>query len=675
MRRLAASALVLAAFSSPSFLRAQGPTAAPAASVSAAAAVSGSVSGSALADPGAKVKTYQGALSASKLGNYETAPYNPDEIREIVTVAQESLIAGRAAEVIATLTGVVESKRFDLVAREPEGRAAWRMLGEAYAQSGVHGLARVYFRKAAAGPVKEGTSRAAARRLTDLALDDEAYAQGISDLAPIVKAAPDSSELRGELDYLVGRQAESEGDVDTALKSYAAIVPLSRFWSSATYRRGLLEVDAGRYVEAEKLFCEVADPKRQDNSAPVFADERFFAVRDLARLALGRLAHEGKRFDDARYYYYLVPQDSKRLSEALYESATARYEAGDYDGARDLLDELATLGEGHVYDDESRVLDAYVDVAQCKFEDAAKKLDAFLAAYVPVRERVHALATGPNLDVRAFLEKGDPSGKTPASAHVADIDARIWRRLEADPALLFVVRARRRLAAQLAGLVSAKGQLDGLAETLGPSGSSMGKTPKPAIDPKTLGASTEEKASDVRVAIEAIRKELTALEKNGANATQLAPLRAKLDELTEKASALEANAATVTDEGAALAATGLPGLVAADKKQAIGLEAEARKVLGELDAAAVVLARDALRRLDKRSGRLVARARLAKIDVVLGRKKGLEVEVDAIRQGILPKGAIDSIDAARYLQDDEEYWPFEGDEWLDEVVGFEQGEK
>ena len=50
--------------------------------------------------------------------------------------------------------------------------------------------------------------------------------------------------------------------------------------------------------------------------APVFADERFFAVRDLARLALGRVAHEAGRFDDARYYYYLVPRDSDRLAEA-----------------------------------------------------------------------------------------------------------------------------------------------------------------------------------------------------------------------------------------------------------------------------------------------------------------------------------------------------------------------
>ena len=33
--------------------------------------------------------------------------------------------------------------------------------------------------------------------------------------------------------------------------------------------------------------------------------------------------------------------------------------------------------------------------------------------------------------------------------------------------------------------------------------------------------------------------------------------------------------------------------------------------------------------------------------------------------------ALDSLDAARYLKDNEEYWPFEGDDWPDEFVGGE----
>jgi hypothetical protein len=676
MKRLLAGSFVLAGLLSPFALtRAAPPAPAPAGSVSASAtapvaATPASGAPSVLADPGYKIKGYQEALGAAKLGGPST-PYSPEEVREIVQAQQEAMIAGRLSEVVSVLSGVVESKRFELVSREPEGRAAYRLLGEALAREGVHSLARVYLRKAAAGPYKEATSRSATRRLTDLALEDEAYAQGISDLAPILKAAPDSQELRGELDYLVGRQAESEGDVEGAIKAYTAIVPLSRFWSSATYRRGVLEVDKGHMQEAEKLFCQVADPKRQDDSAPVFADDRFFAVRDLARLALGRLAHEGKRHDDARYYYYLVPQDSKRLAESLYESATTRYEAGDYDGARDLLDELATLGGGHVYDDESRVLDAYVDIAQCKFEDASKKLEAFLLLYGPVRDRAHALAKGPDEDIRVFLERGDRSteaGTSGAKGVAIETDAKIWRRLEADPALLVILRARRRLAAQLAGLGAAEKQLEGITDTL-----TGGKT-KAAIDPTKIGPTDEEKAAEVREALDAIRNELALLKKSGGSAAEIAKLEGEVQALTDKAAAMEAPSAAPTDQELAKGA-GLPAMTAHDAKQAKYLGARGKLILAELDVAAIALTRDALLRLDKRTSRLVARARLAKIDVVLGRKKGLENEVDAIRQGILPKGAIDSLDAERYLQDNEEYWPFEGDEWLDEVIGVEQGER
>jgi len=665
LRRGGSALLVAAMLSAPLVLRAQeGTSAAPAP----AASTSTTPTPSTAIDPGYKAQVYQGALAQAKLGGAAGSPFTPDEVREKVAEGQGALSVGRIGDVIASMTAIVESPRFSLVMREPEGRAAYRLLGEAHALGGVHAIARHYLRKAATGPAKEATTRAAARRLTDLALEDEAYEQGIADLSPIVKASEGAQELRGELDYLVGRLAESTGDLDGAMKAYSAIVPLSRFWSSATYRRGLLEVNRDRYVEAEKLFCQVADPKRQDSSAPVFADDRFFAVRDLARLALGRLAHEGKRYDDARYYYYLVPQDSRRLSESLYESATTRYEAGDFNGARELMDELMTLGEGHVYDDESHVLDAYIDIAQCSFENAGKKLDAFLGSYTPVRDRAHALSTGADVELRAFLERGDKSTGEPGKA--MDVDARIWRRLEADPALLFIVRARRRLAAQIGGLATSKKELEGIAGIVG----STGKA-KPAIDVSQLGATPEEKALDARAAVDAIRKELAALEKAGAPKDKLDKLRAELDALVEKVGTLEEGAAAIVDESAPLAGAGLPAMIAADSKQANALEARAKVILGELDAAALVLARDALKRFDKRSSRLVARARLAKIDVVLGRKKGLESEVDAIRLGVLPKGAIDSINAARYLEDSEEYWPFEGDEWLDEVIGVEQGER
>ena len=153
------------------------------------------------------------------------------------------------------------------------------------------------------------------------------------------------ADAKAEVRYLTGRTREAAGDPDPPpTRPTPTSIAHSRWWSQATYLRGLIALDAGRLKEAEDLLCKVADPKRQGRTTPVFADQRFFAVRDLARLALGRLAHEESRFDDSRYYYYLVPRDSERLAEALYEAATSRYEKKDYDGALELLDELRRAG-------------------------------------------------------------------------------------------------------------------------------------------------------------------------------------------------------------------------------------------------------------------------------------------------------------------------------------------
>ena len=115
----------------------------------------------------------------------------------------------------------------------------------------------------------------------------------------------------------------------------------------------------------------------------------------------------------------------------------------------------------------------------------------------------------------------------------------------------------------------------------------------------------------------------------------------------------------------------LPDLLRVDQAREVDLQTRLVSARKELGDAELVLAKDALHRLDLRISRLLRRARLGRIESVLGRKRALEVEVEAIRLGYLPQDAVDSLEAARYLEDNEEYWPFEGDDWPDEYVGGE----
>jgi hypothetical protein len=196
------------------------------------------------------------------------------------------------------------------------------------------------------------------------------------------------------------------------------------------------------------------------------------------------------------------------------------------------------------------------------------------------------------------------------------------------------------------------------------------------LRPTTESASdTAQKAREAIDALEGVEHQIADLEAAHAPTSTLDPLRAELAALRQEAtkmnSAAQAAAATTGDATTTAPGADLPDLLRSDASSVAELQ---RRIAGsrrELGDAEVQLAKDALHRLDLRLSRLLRRARLGRIESVLGRKRALEVEVEAIRLGYLPSDAVDSLDAAQYLEDNEEYWPFEGDDWPDEYVGSE----
>lgn len=611
------------------------------------------------------MRAYHDAMARRRLGSADAMRI--EQVGARVADAEALVSVGRHDEAIAKMTEVVEHPKFDLVAETQEGRAALYLLGHALAAAGIHESARAYLRKSLA---QKGAwdrygayARRAVRRLVEIALETRDYKAGLGDLASVPPAAP--AEIRGEVAYLTGKAKEASGDPEGALAAYAQVPQTSRFWSQATYLSGIVNVERGRLKEGENLFCKVADPKRQDRSTPVFADERFFAVRDLARLALGRVAHEQARFDDARYYYYLVPRDSDRLAEALYEAATSRYEKKDYEGARELLDDLVALKTHHRYEDEARILDAYIDLALCRFPEADKKLVAFVRAYEPVRNAARRLGTSER-GTRALLDAArsgsDAGGGDVAGASVSPDQMRAVAALvRIDPAYGEIARKRAVLEREASGLKLASVTLGDMQRSLATTGGV-----RPQVEDN---GDPFDKAQDARAAIDGVRRQIDDLEQGKAPADRVAPLRKELAALQARLGGDAAAAATAAAQAAAGA--DLPDLLRTDTSRAAALTGELGGVRTELTAAETALAKDALRRLDLRLSRLLRRARLGRIESVLGKKRALEVEIEAISAGYLPKDALDSLDAARYLRDNEEYWPFEGDDWPDEFVGSE----
>jgi hypothetical protein len=397
----------------------------------------------------------------------------------------------------------------------------------------------------------------------------------------------------------------------------------------------------------------------------MFGGSEFFRVRDLARLGLGRVAHEQYRFDDARYYYYLVPNDSENITEALYETATTRYEAKDYDGARQALDDLKRLKVNHVYEDEAYILDSYIDLATCHFPEADKKLDAFLKRYEPVRDAARRIAQdGAAMKslVDAVRSSSDPAG---AGLGVPEDTARaLGSLLRVDSGYGRAARRLSLLDHQLSGLRRSMSELDEVSSKL-----NAQKETKAQSD-AGLSASPADKVSRIESQMRELRRLIREAQRTGKKSADLELLGKELTGLEVQARAARAS---LSDAAATPGAKGqdLQGLIAGDRQLATELYQKSAALRLAAEKQQLELAQDALHRVDLRLSRLLRRARLGRIETVLGKKRALEIEIQALSQGLLPQTIVDSLDAQRFLQDNEEFWPFEGEDWEDEYVGGE----
>jgi tetratricopeptide (TPR) repeat protein len=610
------------------------------------------------------MRAYQKALEKRKLS--ATAPLSAQRLRDELGPIEEKLANGRRDEAIGDLVYFVEQPRFEPFASGPEGRAMLFLLGDALGRAGAYEPSRGYLQRLLTGDPKDTNYRRAARTLVELGLESGALEVFLKDLEKVPASAPE--ELRGDIAYLKGRALERRRDRTGALAAYAAVSPKSRFWAQATYLSGVIEVERGQLKKGENLFCKVADPKRTPKKAPLFGGSDFFRVRDLARLGLGRVAHEQYRFDDARYYYYLIPKDSDRLPEALYEASTTRYEAKDYEGARELMNELRVMKVNHAYEDEAWILDAYIDLASCKFFRADAKLQKFLKRYDPVRDAARRISKD-DTAVKRLVETVR-EGSDPAAANLG-VDAGVARTLGAlmrvDAGYGTASRRLAQLDVQLSGLRGALGDLDEAARKLA--------TPK-AVRPQAagpIGDTIPDKIERIEAQIAEVRRLMREAERSGGGAkTQLEALKKELEALEIRARA--GRTAITPAAAAAMKATtdvDLTGVIQKDRERAAVLHEEAQKTRQKVESQQIALAKDALIRLDRRLSRLLRRARLGRIETVLGEKRSLEVEIEALSQGLLPQTIVDSLKAERWLGDDEEYWPFDGEDWEDEYVGGE----
>ena len=239
------------------------------------------------------------------------------------------------------------------------------------------------------------------RRAVDIAIETRDHAGVLARLEAIKTADPIPPSAAGERAYLRGRAAYDAGKLADAEGELVLISKKSRLYSSAVYLRGVIRARQGRVQGSAEAMCEIA--ATEDNDKFTFVvDERYFTIKDLARLGLGRLAHEQGEYDDAYYHYFQIPDDSAYLPDALFEASWSMYQKRELATSRDLVHEfLKTFPTSPLWP-EASLLAGYVELADCKFDDSQKWYDTLVARLQPIVDEIDKVRKDPELRKQLF---------------------------------------------------------------------------------------------------------------------------------------------------------------------------------------------------------------------------------------------------------------------------------
>lgn len=576
---------------------------------------------------GEPLARYLGDLETS--GLLEMPAGSIENLRRELVTAEDELVSGNLQSATTRLFAVLESPRFAAFAHDPEYANAELTLGRALVRAGAYGAAERYLLRVLGRGPKQPSFGPAYRAMVDVALESREEPRVLEQLDAVAAAAPDRLpvDASNERAYLAAKVKYAAGNLSEAGELFAKVGRQSRFFAAALYFRGLIAARGKRYEAARRNLCEIVEQEDQ-NSFSFYVDGRYFAIKDLAYLALGRIAHEQGRFDDAYYFYFRVPEDSERLPEALYEAAWSMFQKGEYRAASAFIEQFDRTFPGSPLAPDVLLLRAMIMLKSCRFDEVRKTLDELVSMYAPVQEEVARLVAQPDRRLavyRRVLSRREIGRARDPIVELLKLDQQFFRYF---------------------GYLTA---LDREA-TLVPQGV-------------------------------ALWDELTAAARSGGDPAAPGAQASEAVQLIGEAEALVADARgnpEIEDDAqdllraarrAARPVSGT-GPFAEEVARLRSLADQARTLRARLVDAASGIAERALLDLDGRLKGLLRQARLTHIDAVIGKKKRLEIEIANLQQGRYPRELLGALEAEGLLADDEEYWPYEGEYWADEYENY-----
>jgi hypothetical protein len=631
-------------------------------------------------DPIAKYFT---ELEAMKLIDAESG--NLESLRRELGTAELLLRDGAFANAAVALYLIIKSPRYSAFSDFVEYQNAEYDLGVALARAGSYGAAldalEVALRRGPAAPYWGP----AHRRAVDIAIETRDHAGVLARIEAIKLADPIPPSAAGERSYLRGRAAYDIGRLADAEGELVLISKQSRLYSSAVYLRGVIRARQNKYRDSAEAMCEIA--ATEDNDKVTFVvDDRYFTIKDLARLGLGRIAHEQGEYDDAYYHYFQVPDDSSYLPEALFEASWSMYQKRELATARDLVAEfLATFPSSPLWP-EASLLAGYVELADCKFDASQKWYDQLTAKLQPIVDEIDRVRKDPELRKQLFAtaltryrvvkDTGELAGQKADKIAPRTAMDELVALLRLDPRFI-------RLSDAITGMHEQANTAPAVVRGWQHLAREVSQTKVSQVSAtRTI---EQEQLADANALVEDMRRlvaqiqdqkgELARARREGVIAAGDAGEEdARLDKLLERARAAERNAVAAADRAAegvtTQAAAGIKPMIERDTADARRLDKASHALLEKLEQAGDRLAQQAVERLYTDTRRVLDKAKLGKVDAIIGQKRKLDIEVQDLAAGRFPEELIGKMWNASMIADDEEFWPWQGEYWADEYEGW-----
>ncbi len=616
-----------------------------------------------------------------KTGHIDVDSGSKDTLIVDLRRAEALLRSGANEEAAIAFYAIVESPRYEGLEDFVEFQNSQYYLGVSLSRAGAYEAALTYLLKTMeAGP---GTLyfAPAHRKAVDIGLLTKRPKEILEQLEALKLGEPVPPSISGERSYLRARAAYTAGNLAAAEAELVKISRTSRLYSSALYLRGVIRTRKGEYSDAADAFCEISDTP--DNGKYTFVvDERYFRIKDLARLGLARIAHETDHYDNAYYHYFQIPEDSDKLGEALFEAAWSMYQKRELATSRDLVRDFLKQFPNSPLVPEARLLAGYVELADCKFTDAKRYYDDLVKDLGPIVAEIQSTSKSPGKRALLFdraLRRWRDERAQPDEQLAEKLTSKGDRVL----ALLRFNQDFVRVHEAVSGLRRAAGSVPHVVQSWQDLGSQLaninvrGQQQEASVEQEEEVAN-QALASDLQRLLDQVgraRNNLRRAEREGSiDKAAASDERKRLTEVESAISALQERAIAATEAAAAQeqerTPEGLQPLVRADMKQSRAMERDAQDLLERLETRADALAAKALAELYEEARRVLDKAKLGKIDAVIGQKRKLEIEVQDLASGRFPAELHGQLWEQGLIGDDEEFWPFEGEFWKDEYEGW-----